>query len=459
MFVKPCLALRNCPTRAICATIAFVVVLIATPCVLAEAPISVEWIQQLGSTETDASESVAVDAFGNIYISGWTFGDFDGETNGGNIDAFLTKYDSSGAKQWTQLIGSTWLDRGTSVAVDTSGNVFISGYTGNDLDGNTNAGQGDAFLIKYDTSGTKLWTRLFGSSQAERSFSVALDNAGNAYIAGHTDLDLTFGEQYDAFLTKYDTSGTQLWTRQLGTSSTDESYSAVVDGSNNIIIAGRTDGGLDGNTNVGGYDAFVAKYDSSGNKLWTQQFGTTVDDDAESVAVDALGNIYISGHTLGGLDGNANYGGEDAYLTKYDDSGTQLWTRQIGSTGDERSYFVTVDALGDIFITGFTTGDLDGNTSNGGYDVFLTKYDPSGVKLWTHQFGTSSDDSGSAVALDGSGNIFISGGTSGDLGDNTNAGNSDVFLVELSPTAVPAPVSFPAGLALLGLIGLRKRRW
>ena len=151
------------------------------------------------------------------------------------------------------------------------------------------------------------------------------------------------------------------WIRQFGTSSTEYGLSTAVDFVGNVYISGSTSGIL-GGTNAGGLDAYLRKYDSAGNELWTRQFGTTSPDDfANSVAVDSLGGVYIGGYTSGGL-GGTNHGGEsDAYLRKYDSAGNELWTRQFGSFTTDYGRSVAVDSFGSVYISGVTIGSLGGN--------------------------------------------------------------------------------------------------
>ncbi len=402
-------------------------VLVLTPAAVAENPYQVAWTAQIGSWNRDVSNSVAVDGFGYAFISGYTEGDLGGTNAGGN-DAFLTKFDSLGNELWTQQIGTSSHDRSHSVAVDGFGNAYISGETGGVL-GSSSAGSTDAFLRKYDSSGTELWTQQIGTSADDYSFSVAVDGSGNAYISGFTrgDLGGTNAGNLDAFLTKFDSSGNELWSQQIGTSSYDQSYSVAVDGSGNAYISGETDGVL-GSSSAGSSDAFLTKFDSSGNELWTQQIGTAHGDVSHSVAVDGSGNVFISGETYLGDLGGTNAGESDAFLVKYDSSGDLLWSQQIGTSSDDVSYSVAVDGSGNAYISGYTEGDL-GGTNASGQDAFLTKFDSLGNELWSQQIGPSGTDYSLSVAVDGSGNAFISGYTYGDLG-GTNAGDRDAFLVK-----------------------------
>ena len=415
----------------------------------AEQPYQVEWTAQIGTTRGDYGHSVALDAVGNAYISGYTEGNLDGP-NVGLADAFLTKFDTSGNELWSTQIDTTSYDRSNSVVVDAAGNVYISGHTQGNL-GGSNAGGNDAFLIKFDPSGAELWTKQIGTMSDDRSYSVAVDTTGNAYISGWTKGNLggTNAGLSDAFLIKFDTSGTELWTKQIGTMNDDKSWSVAVDAAGNAYISGSTDGSL-GGTNAGLSDAFLTKFDPMGTELWSTQIGTTWFDYCQTLAVDAAGNAYISGWTKGNL-GGPNSGRLDAFLVKFAPSGTELWSTQIGTTTDDYSLSLAVDAAGNAYINGDTGGSLGGPNA-GSYDAFLAKFDPSGNELWTKQIGTSSEDHSRSVAVDAAGNAYISGYTGGSLG-GPNAGDADAFLTKF---AIPEPASLV--LLVFGTPVLLRRR-
>ncbi len=153
-----------------------------------------------------------------------------------------------------------------------------------------------------------------------------------------------------------------------------------MDSSDNIYLTGWTQGGLDGNTNAGGQDIFLVKYNSSGVKQWTQQLGSTSSEVGLGVTVDSSDNIYVTGYTKGSLDGYTNSGGSDIFLVKYYDNGTKQWTKQLGTSEYDSANGVTVDSSDNIYVTGSTKGGLDGNTHSGRHDIFLVKYNSSGIK-------------------------------------------------------------------------------
>jgi hypothetical protein len=294
------------------------------------------WIgtQQLGTNMFDWGVGVATDSSGNVYVAGNTYGNLDGNTNTGWLagifeDMFLVKYDSSGTKQWTKQIGTPTIDLGVGVATDSSGNVYVLGNTNGDLDGNTNAGYRDIFVVKYNSSGTKQWTKQIGKGYYDSGTEIATDSSDNVYVLGHTG---TNAGDLEMFLVKYDSSGTTQWTQQIGTT-TDSGVGVATDSSGNVYVTGDTryciscdSIGLGGNIRLGLDDIFLVKYDSSGTMQWTKLFGTWTRDDVLAVTIDSSDNVYVTGATYGGMHGNFQSEGRccpsDMFLVKYNSSGT-----------------------------------------------------------------------------------------------------------------------------------------
>jgi len=402
--------------------------------------------KQLGSSGDDMATGVAVDSSGNSYVTGYTDGGLDGNSSSGKQDFFLIKYNSSGTKEWTKQEGSSGDDYAYGVAVDSSDNIYVTGYTDKKLHGNNNSGRHDMFLVKYNSSGTRQWTKQLGTSNNERAYAVATDSSDNIYVTGVTwgGLDGSTKPSYcmgyatakasqectDIFLVKYNSSGTKQWVKQLEGSSKsyDRSQGLAVDSSDNIYVAGYTNGGLDGNTSSGKYDILLVKYNSSGSKQWLQQFGSSNKDYGLGVNVDSKANIYVTGYTEGGLDGNTNSGERDIFLVKYNSSGTKQWIQQLGTPTFDEGNGVAVDSSDNIYVSGWTRGKLD--TYAGRDDAIVLKYNSSGTKQWTRQFGSNSSDIGAGVTVDSSGNIYVTGNTYGGLDGNTNSGKNDIFLVK-----------------------------
>ena len=406
------------------------------------------WTHLLGTDQPDYGTGVTVDTNGNIYITGHTTGRLDDQSNAGYDDAFVAKYDPAGNRQWARLLGTEGIDLAQGVAADGSGNVYITGYTSSDLDEQPYVGGFDAFVAKYDPDGNKLWTRIFGTVGNDEALGVASDHDGNVYIAGYTSGNLD-GEinagGIDAFVVMYDPDGNKLWTRIVGSAYDDIATSVAVDRTGNIVVAGHTFGNLDGQTNTGFADAFLLKYDHTGSKLWTRLLGSSGYDYAREVAIDAEGSIAVTGSTAGNLAGQINAGDTDAFVAKYDPAGNTLWTQLLGTDGMDESWGIALDSTGSIYIAGSTTGNPDGQTNTGGLDAFAAKYDPTGNKQWTRLLGTPGADEAWGIAVDRQTNICITGYTGGNLDGQSNAGANDAFVSKLiATTYIPVALRFTA---------------
>lgn len=377
-------------------------------------------------------EGVTTDPFGNIYMYGLTTGSLDGNTQIGSYDVFVTKYNSQGTKQWTKQYGEAGAVTYTysDIDVDSFGNLYVTGeIQDGGLNGNTQIGTRDAFLMKLDTSGNEQWTKQIGVSGTLTAGSgVAVDDSNNVYLVGTTGGNLdgnTKNGDTDLFVMKFDTSGNKQWTKLSGTSGasvdTNGGSAITTDSSGNVYATGSIDGGLDGNSLTGTKDVFVIKYDSGGNKQWTKQTGVSgVNTSGYGITVDSPGNIYVTGNTGGGLDGNSITGNSDVFVIKYDSSGNKQWTKQLGvSSKNTTGYDIIADVFGNFYIVGETDGGLNGNTyyANGTYknDMFVLKYDSSGNLLWSKQMGSSGEStSGKSIDLDSLGNPIVVGNIDSD---------------------------------------------
>jgi hypothetical protein len=178
-------------------------------------------------------------------------------------------------------------------------------------------------------------------------------------------------------------------------------------------------------------DTFIGKYSTEGNFDWVCQFGSGEDEGCESVTADYLGNIYIAGRTWGSLEGS-NAGECDAFITKLDSAGVRLWTRQLGSDEQDSASAISADKLGNVYVTGYTEGSIDG-TSAGLTDVFISKFNPDGDLEWIDQLGTNAMEKSLDIAIDGMGCAYISGWSSGSFG-GPKPGASDAFVAKYDPT-------------------------
>ncbi len=410
------------------AALAVVVLVLNAPLGAATASEPTSWIRQFGTTGLDEAKAVAVDPTGASYVVGETFGTLPGQTPGGTLDAFIRKYDPSGSELWTRQFGAWDRDIAWAVAVAPEGQVYVVGQTEGILPGQHSAGGLDAFVRKYDAAGGELWTRQFGGGGADVAAAVAVDRAGNVYIAGTTTSSLAENpKSFDAFVRRYDAAGNEGWTRQFGTAGGDNARDVTVDESNRLLVAGSTEGALPGQVSAKGYDAFVAGFDTDGRTLWTRQFGSTRNDYGVAVAADSAGNVFVAGSAGETLSGRTSAGGgATAFLRQYDPAGAALWTDEFETGATDDAWDVAVAGVGNAYLVGATERVLPGQRSSGRVDAFVRRYGPGGRTVWTHQYGTPEDDYALAVAVDPERGLVIAGSTRGAL-DGRPHGNLDAY--------------------------------
>ncbi len=386
-------------------------------------------IQQFGSTEYDIPLSITTDPSGNIYVAGGTNGSLV-ETNIGLRDNFITKYDSEGQVLFSQQFGTSGFETIYGIDTDNQGNFYVTGVTDGELGGPRQAESLDTFVAKYDEQGNQIWIRQIGQNVIFNAFNLAVDQeTGDVFISG-ADVKPTLED--DTFVIKFDTNGNQQWITETGTSgflSFDESYGLTVAEDGSVYATGWTSGNL-GGINAGLYDNWLAKYDNAtGETEWIVQYGTPDYEWSWDVRTDSTENVYTAGWTLGNL-GGTNAGSYDAYLTKFDDQGNLQWVEQFGSAGDDEAYSLYIDRSDNIFVAGYTDGNLAG-TNAGSFDAWVARYDQSGNQIWITQFGTPDRDELYGVVADDLGNLYVTGITQGSLGA-VNAGSFDGWTAKLS---------------------------
>jgi hypothetical protein len=285
------------------------------------------WSTYYGSSGTEECYSTAVDTFGNVYVagstastSGFSSNGFQNTYGGGSEDAFLVKFDSSGNRLWATYYGGIDQDIGYDVATDLSGNVYLAGYTlsqNNIASGgfqNSYRDNGEAFLVKFSASGSRLWATYFGDSLVDEGDNVETDALGNVYLSGFTSSDsgiayngfqnVIGGGTYDGFLAKFNAAGNLMWSTYYGGPGNDNAYGLCTSPSGDVYIGGQTNStwGIASsgfqNTIGGGFDAYLAKFTSTGIRLWSTYYGGSGGETAWSTAVDPAGNIFLSGTTL-----------------------------------------------------------------------------------------------------------------------------------------------------------------
>jgi len=448
----------------------------------------------IGGSSDDYGNAIAVDGSGNAYVTGETYstnydvtlGAF--QTNGGG-DVFVTKLNETGtALVYSTYIGGSGYDEGYGIAVDGSGNAYVTGYTTSTNYPVTpgafrriHRGSADVFVTKLNTTGTALvYSTYIGGSYEDGGYGIAVDGSGNAYVTGSTystDYPVTPGAfqtngggldiaaRWDVFVTKLNSTGTALvYSTYIGGSGDERGHAIAVDGSGNAYVTGYTSStnypvtsGAFQTTNGGGRDVFVTKLNATGAALvYSTYIGGSNGDLGYGIAVDGSGNAYVTGSTSStnypvtpGAFQRIHRGSADVFVTKLNTTGTALvYSTYIGGSSGEGGTAIAVDGSGYAYVTGWTNStDYDVTpgafqTTNGGVqDVFVTKLNATGTALvYSTYIGGSSDDRGYAITVDGSGNAYVTGRTTSTNYDvtpgalqttYTNGGGADVFVTKV----------------------------
>lgn len=404
--------------------------------------------------DTDAA-GVAIDSSDNIYITGTSQGaNLFGKnaTSGTTDDIFVAKLNSSGVIQWVYAAGGTGRDRGRKIALDSSGNIYVTGYYWSTVDfggGNvTSNGNWDAFLLKLNSSGTFQWVKSYGYNYNDLGRDVAIDSNDNIYMLGNYRYTVDFGggdeinnNNSDIFLVKFNSSGVFQWVYTAGASESDDSRALALDSNDNLYITGS----FRDTVNFGGGnitaanldDLFILKLNSSGayQNIYTSNIFTT--QKGKGLAVDSSGNIYATGTFSGTVDfggGNITSSGNDIYLLKLNSSFAFQWVKRFavdnGSTGQALGLAVTVDEDGNVYSVGQIGGSVDfgGGTINFGSqdDAYIVKYDSSGSFQWSKTFGSASAnniDKTQDIVIDSNGFVIAVGEVESQNIDFTSVGD------------------------------------
>ena len=451
------------------------------------------WARTWGGNSHDQGYGVAVDGSGNIYVTGYFSEtvDFDpgsgvdNHTSNGGSDIFLSKFDSSGIFLWTETWGGMAGDYAADVAADGLGNVYVTGTfgktvdfdPGSGVDNHTSNGVDDAFLSSFHSSGDFVWARTWGGDLSCSGQDVVVDDAGSAYVIGDFDMTADFDPgsgvdshssngSTDTFLSKFDALGNFIWAETWGGSDNDVASAVAINNLGDISITGPfccstvdfdPGSGVDNHTPIGGFDAFLSKFDSSGCFLWARTWGGDFSESGAGVAADNSGNVYVTGRFTEtadfdpgiGVDNHTSNGDHDIFLSKFDSSGNYLWAKTWGGSGEDTGYRIAMDESGSVYVAGIFADTVDFDpgsggdyhTSNGLQDVFLSKFDSSDNFLWAKTWGGSDTDIGSSIATDGSGNAYVTGRFAGiadlDPGEgadnHTSNGAYDAFLSKFPP--------------------------
>lgn len=433
--------------------------------------------------ENGSITGTATDAFGNVFLCGTTAsssgiasGGFQNTLIGTLGNAYLIKFDAAGNRLWGTYYGNTGGEYGTSVATDAAGNVYLSGTTASTTgiasgghDNIFGGGSSDAFLVKFDANGNRLWATYYGGAGDEGSGIIKTDASNNVYLCGPTTSTTsissgghqnTFGGVEDAFLVKFNSAGVRLWATYYGGTGIEQGYGVAVNPSGDVFLIGNTtsttaisSGGFQNTFGGGANDAFLVKFNTNGIRQWATYYGDVNMDLATSVTCDASGNVFLGGYTAstaniasGGFQNTFGGGTSDNYLVKFTGAGLRSWATYYGGSGDEFSsnYQALVTDAGNNIYLGGTTNSTNAisfngfqNSFAGGSDAYLVEFDNNGNRIVATYYGDVSNESGYAISIDNSGKVYQCGLTmstsniaSGGF-QNTHAGGVyDAFLVK-----------------------------
>jgi len=388
----------------------FLIVSSTLPLLAMESVHTKEWTSELNISQEYTISSSIRDSERNIYITGMS-----DKFSITNSSIFLAKYSSDATKTWAKSFENNASINSNDIVLDKTGNIYVTGDLNNSA---------YVFLNKYSGTGKLLWTKTFDAEglidNPEQTFnasnSVAVDSKDNVYIAGYTTgnlipnsntgkYDMLFSKLRDAFLAKYDSNGNRVWIKQFGTSFNDSIQKIEIDKQDNIYVAGSTAGIMD--TLViekRNFDSFFAQYDSDGNMAWVKQIGL---DGSQILDINSNSNgyIYIIGSVRDNFDGNSTFiGGSDAFILKYTNTGRKVWVKQFGSTDSDSASQISIDSEDNLYVVWST---VHASREEFYTDIFITKFSSLGVSSWTEKLVRNKYASSFSIDIDNSDNLDI----------------------------------------------------
>jgi hypothetical protein len=398
----------------------------------------------LGGENDDALQAIAADEAGNLVVAGAYRGTLRltgmaPMVSAGGADVVVAGLSADGAIRWARSFGGPGTDSANAVALDVEGNVYVVGsFTAMINFGRgpiPSSGDSDAFVVSFTSAGALRWVRTFGGDGPDAAFAVAVDAQG-PLVAGTVRGSVDFGAgvstgspSAEAFVAAFDTAGMLRLSRRFGPvaprTGGASAYGIAVAQDGSIALTGFFQGSIDIGTDVlasaGNYDIFVTSLSPVGAPRWSRRVGAASVDWAQAIAVDAAGNLFVTGYYQGTVDFGGGaltaVSGTDGFLVSYTAAGGHRWSRRFGGGsgyfGTATGYSVRTDAVGNVVVGGLFAGNVDfGNglrTSAGLGDAFLASYTNTGTPRWSRRFGGNREDFVRALAIDGAASVYAVG--------------------------------------------------
>lgn len=424
----------------------------------AQAP-SIQWQKTLGGTAEEKSNCILPTADGGSIVAGYTLSaDGDVSSNQGIEDYWIVKLTSMGTVQWQKTLGGTDTDIATSIIQTTDGGYVVAGYTlSNDGDVTGNHGGYDYWVVKLNSSGVIQWQKTYGGTDNDLAYSLLQTTDGGLLVAGITtsyDGNVTVNHgNGDAWLVKLNSTGTIQWQKSVGGSDYDLAAMVIQTTDGSIVFAGKTSSNtIDVSGNHGSFDYWVVKLNSTGTLQWQATLGGTSVDEANSIIQTTDGGFIVSG-IISSNNGNITgfHGNFDYWVVKLNATGVLQWQKSLGGTDHDRGFGVVQTVDGGCIVAGCSdsyNGDLDlTNDTIGNY--WLVKLDSLGIIQWKKSMGGSDFDSASCIAKTSNGGFLIAGQTDSNDGDVTGYhGGTDIWIVKLNPETLGTTVFIKSDIVL-----------
>ncbi len=452
----------------------FVLMLVPAVSAFAVAPAH-QWSQIFGGTSDQYGEAIAIADDGSIFVAGsfWGTVNLGGSdlVSAGATDVFVAKFDAAGSHVWSARFGDSNTQTASAIAVGPAGEAVVAGYFRGAVDFGggalTSAGANDIFVAEFSGGGSHTWSRRFGASSSDYAHGVAVDAAGNVALTGSFIGVVDFGggnltsDGDDAFLAMFTPAGVHRWSAHYGDADYQSSLAVAIGPSGGPVIGGEFGGTVDFGggalTSAGGHDAFIACFDSLGVHAWSKRFGDTGDQACRALAVGATGEILATGEFAGALDlggGTLTSAGDlDVFVACLDAGGNHLWSAGYGDAASQTGFAIAVDATGNAYVTGRAAGTIDFGggslVSAGGYDIFIASMSATGGHRWSAVYGDTGNDGGYGIAIGGSGMVAATGFARGTV----NFGGTDLVCAGGADAFVAAFASTATGIGAPAISG------